>query len=117
VTLCGSARFGPALDFCCERLTVERGAIVFAPCPVRPAEAAASRAVLAEVQRAKIARSDAVLVVDVGGCAGADAEEEAAFADGLGKRVLRLSRDFPEWHAEALGLSGAAAREPGGPGR
>lgn len=49
------------------------------------------------VHMRKIEASDAVFVLDVGGYVGESTKKEIALAGALGKEVLYLSKEYPEW--------------------
>ncbi len=90
ITLCGSYRFKKEMAKLAERLTLG-GNCVLAPIELGREKEAYTKEeidILAGAHREKIRLSDAILVVNVGGCIGESTEGEIEFAESLGKEIL-----------------------------
>ena len=100
VTLCGSTRFKKAFIEWNRRLTLE-GRLVYTVAFWTHANISAPSAEQKEaldlVHFEKIKNSDEIFVVDVGGYVGESTKREIEFAKSLGKKIRRLSEDFPWW--------------------
>ena len=93
VTLCGSMRFRAEFDRLDEELTLA-GRVVLTPASVDPARVLgpAERAALDRSHLRKVAMSDEVLVVNVGGYVGESTRREIAHARACGVPVRFLEQ-------------------------
>ena len=96
VTLCGSTRFKDAFVEWNARLTMQ-GAIVLSVGLFAHADRVCltpeQKSALDALHKDKIAMSDEIFVLDVGGCIGESARSEIAFAEAHGIPVRYLSRE------------------------
>ena len=100
ITLCGSTRFKDELAKWNHKLTVETPALVFSVCrsshddmaPISDDE----KCLLDLIHKAKIAKSDEIFVLDVGGYIGESTKGEIAFAKSICVPVRYLSHTTKE---------------------
>lgn len=100
ITLCGSTRFRQAYIEWTGRLSLEGYAVFSVICfshhlekPLDPEE----KRIADRLHKQKIARSDAVFVLDVGGYIGESTRSEIEFAKARGIPVRYLSQEYPTW--------------------
>ena len=91
ITFCGSIRFADEMVRTAERLTLAGNCVLIPIMPTRSDRrdyTAEEIALLGEMHLEKISRSDAILVMNVGGYIGEATAREIAFAKELGKEIL-----------------------------
>ena len=95
VTLCGSMKFLSKMQETAERLELDRGYVVLTAIPhVLDKELTeAEKTRLGALHRAKIDLSDAIFVVNPGGCIGQSVRNEIEYARSTGKEILYLEND------------------------
>jgi hypothetical protein len=99
ITLCGSTRFAKEFDKWNARFTLQGHLVYSIAIPVHQPGSEVSpqqKHVLDEVHLAKIAASDEIFVLDVGGYVGESTRREIAFAKQNGKRIRFLHDVAPE---------------------
>lgn len=87
ITICGSGRFADAIAQANHELSLA-GHVVYSIVPLLDAPSDEQKVVLRRIHRQKIAASEAVWVVAVGGYIGPDTQSEINFAREQGKKVL-----------------------------
>lgn len=104
ITLCGSTRFKVAWRHWNARLTLQVPALVFSVAmwshDERVEPSPTQKELLDLVHKAKIARSDAIFVLDVGGYIGSSTKGEIEFASSIGVPAIYLNSLFPGWVEE-----------------
>ena len=106
ITLCGSTRFKDEWAKWNHKITVETPALVFSVCRSSHDDMAPisndEKRLLDLIHKAKIAKSDEIFVLDVGGYIGDSTRSEIAFAKSIGVPVRYLSKEpapLPSSHA------------------
>ena len=102
VVLCGSTRFIKAFGEWNARLTMQ-GNIVYSVAITTYGEGSIEpkyKVLLDYVHMKKIEQSEVVFVLDVGGYIGESTKKEIYLAEVLGKKILYLSKEYPEWTEE-----------------
>ena len=98
IVLCGSTKFIRAFGEWNSRLTM-KGNLVYSVAVVTTGNAMENtqKVLLDYVHMKKIEASDVVFVLDVGGYIGESTGREIELAKALGKEILYLSKEYPEW--------------------
>ena len=98
IVLCGSTKFMKAFAEWNARLTI-KGNLVYSVAITTTGNVVeeTQKTLLDYVHMKKIEASDTVFVLDVGGYIGESTKREVALASALGKEVLYLSKEYPEW--------------------
>lgn len=98
IVLCGSTKFIKAFAEWNARLTV-KGNLVYSVAIVTTGSRVSDghKVLLDYVHMKKIEASDVVFVIDVGGYIGESTAKEIKLAEALGKKILYLSQEYPEW--------------------
>lgn len=98
IVLCGSTRFKRAFDEWNARLTLE-GNLVYSVALVSTGDSIPTekKTVLDLVHQMKIAFSDEIFVLDIGGYTGESTKREIESARQLGKTIRYLNDEHPGW--------------------
>ncbi len=98
IVLCGSTKFIKAFAEWNARLTM-KGNLVYSVAVVTTGNSVDDehKTLLDYVHMKKIELSDTVFVIDVGGYIGESTAREIRLAKALGKEIVYLSKEYPEW--------------------
>lgn len=90
VTICGSLKFIDKITEISERLVLENGWVILTPHALERKPTESEKNLLGELHKEKIALSDAIFVVNVGGYIGESVRAEIEYAKNLGKDIIYL---------------------------